>query len=119
MPSSTRPPAGCRCRGRSAARATAGGGRSPCGTPAPASTPAQEHRWPVEEATTSALAEGTGCAPAHTPAADPRPVRPAAGEGVGLSIVKRLCELLDATLELERGPGVGSTFRVRLPVRYD
>jgi signal transduction histidine kinase len=41
------------------------------------------------------------------------------GEGVGLSIVKRLCELLDASLELETSPGEGSTFRVILPRRYD
>jgi signal transduction histidine kinase len=41
------------------------------------------------------------------------------GEGVGLSIVKRLCELLDASLELETSPGEGSTFRVVLPRRYD
>jgi len=41
------------------------------------------------------------------------------GEGVGLSIVKRLCELLDATLELETTAGTGSTFRVVLPRRYD
>lgn len=41
------------------------------------------------------------------------------GEGVGLSIVKRLCELLDASLELETSPGQGSTFRVTLPRRYD
>jgi len=40
------------------------------------------------------------------------------GEGVGLSIVKRLCELLDASLELETSPGKGSTFRVVLPMRY-
>lgn len=40
------------------------------------------------------------------------------GEGVGLSIVKRLCELLDASLELETGPGKGSTFRVILPRYY-
>lgn len=41
------------------------------------------------------------------------------GEGVGLSIVKRLCELLDASLELETSPGEGCTFRVILPCHYD
>jgi signal transduction histidine kinase len=40
------------------------------------------------------------------------------GEGIGLSIVKRLCELLDASLELETSPGAGSTFRVILPCQY-
>jgi signal transduction histidine kinase len=40
------------------------------------------------------------------------------GEGVGLSIVKRLCELLDASLELATNPGQGSTFRVILPRTY-
>ncbi|MBW3563642.1 MAG: sensor histidine kinase [Acidobacteria bacterium] len=40
------------------------------------------------------------------------------GEGVGLSIVKRLCELLDASLELATRPGQGTTFRVILPRRY-
>ena len=41
------------------------------------------------------------------------------GEGIGLSIVKRLCELLDATMEMESDPGEGSTFRILLPRRYD
>ena len=41
------------------------------------------------------------------------------GEGVGLTIVKRLCELLDAGLELATKPGQGSTFRVILPRSYD
>lgn len=41
-----------------------------------------------------------------------------AGEGVGLTIVKRLCELLDASLELATEPGHGSTFRVILPCKY-
>ena len=41
------------------------------------------------------------------------------GEGVGLSIVKRLCELLGASLELATKPGHGSTLRVILPCRYD
>jgi signal transduction histidine kinase len=41
-----------------------------------------------------------------------------AGEGIGLSIVKRLCELLDASLELETSEGEGTTFRVIFPRRY-
>ncbi|HEY4366187.1 MAG TPA: sensor histidine kinase [Steroidobacteraceae bacterium] len=40
------------------------------------------------------------------------------GEGIGLSIVKRLCELLDASLELETATGEGTTFRVTFPRRY-
>lgn len=40
------------------------------------------------------------------------------GEGVGLSIVKRLCELLEGSLELATRPGQGSTFRVILPCKY-
>jgi signal transduction histidine kinase len=39
------------------------------------------------------------------------------GEGIGLAIVKRLCELLEATLELE-SRDVGTTFRVSLPRKY-
>lgn len=40
------------------------------------------------------------------------------GEGIGLSIVKRLCEVLGATLELETAPGHGTTIRVVLPLHY-
>ncbi|MDB6008859.1 MAG: histidine kinase [Gammaproteobacteria bacterium] len=39
-------------------------------------------------------------------------------EGVGLSIVKRLCELLDASMELETKPGSGTTFRIIFPRQY-
>ena len=46
------------------------------------------------------------------------PVSEIPGEGIGLSIVKRLCELLNASLELETSPGKGSTFRVILPRHY-
>jgi signal transduction histidine kinase len=35
-----------------------------------------------------------------------------------LSIVKRLCELLDASMELESHPGRGTTFRVIFPRHY-
>ena len=41
-----------------------------------------------------------------------------AGEGVGLSIVKRLCELLDASIELETQRGRGTTFRIVFPRHY-
>jgi len=40
------------------------------------------------------------------------------GEGIGLSIVKRLCELLDASLEVASSPETGTTFRVVLPLHY-
>jgi signal transduction histidine kinase len=40
------------------------------------------------------------------------------GEGIGLQIVKRLCELLSANLEIESIPGRGTLFRIRLPLRY-
>lgn len=40
------------------------------------------------------------------------------GEGIGLSIVKRLCEMLDATIEIESVPNVGTTFRILFPRRY-
>jgi signal transduction histidine kinase len=41
-----------------------------------------------------------------------------AGEGIGLSIVKRLCEMLDASLELESSEGEGTTFRIVFPRQY-
>jgi len=50
---------------------------------------------------------------------DRRPVHQEPGEGIGLSIVKRLCELLDASIELESKPGMGATFRVIFPRHYD
>ena len=40
------------------------------------------------------------------------------GEGIGLSIVKRLCELLDASLEMASSTDRGTTFRVVFPRYY-
>jgi signal transduction histidine kinase len=47
-----------------------------------------------------------------------RSFRGEAGEGIGLSIVKRLCEMLDATIEMESVKDQGTTFRVLFPRRY-
>ena len=56
-------------------------------------------------------ASGDGSAPMHPSHQQP-------GEGIGLSIVKRLCELLDASLEMSSSTEMGTTFRVVLPKRY-
>ena len=40
------------------------------------------------------------------------------GEGIGLSIVKRLCDMLDASIELNSVEGVGTTFRILFPRQY-
>jgi signal transduction histidine kinase len=47
-----------------------------------------------------------------------RSLRGEAGEGIGLSIVKRLCEMLDATIEVESIKDQGSTFRILFPRHY-
>lgn len=79
----------------------------------------------LEQATETALEVDPAAPPATEPPAPaatptpPRPGHPERGEGVGLSIVKRLCELLDAAIELETEPGVGTTFRIVLPRAYD
>ncbi|MGZ5224788.1 MAG: sensor histidine kinase [Burkholderiales bacterium] len=53
-----------------------------------------------------------------TSAPDSLPVHQEQGEGIGLSIVKRLCELLDASVELESRPDEGTLCRVVLPRQY-
>ena len=40
------------------------------------------------------------------------------GEGIGLSIVKGLCELLRANLEIESIPGEGTLFRIQLAIHW-
>jgi signal transduction histidine kinase len=69
---------------------------------------------PLAQALDPAAADGV---PAPSPPARAG-VRDEAGEGLGLSIVKRLCELLDATLEVQSVPDVGTTFRILFPRHY-
>jgi signal transduction histidine kinase len=63
---------------------------------------------PPDRKDSDVLAAGSGSESATLPS----------GEGIGLSIVKRLCELLGATIELETAPGRGTTIRILFPVRY-
>ena len=76
---------------------------------------------PLEDAVLEATAEAQHAEPRLEPAptlrsqSDPDTVRESAGEGIGLSIVKRLCELLDASIEMETSAGAGTTFRVVFP----
>jgi hypothetical protein len=55
--------------------------------------------------------------PTVRPQTTPSP-RAEGGEGIGLSIVKRLCEMLDATIEMESVQGQGTTFRILFPRHY-
>jgi len=47
-----------------------------------------------------------------------RSAKQAPGEGIGLSIVKRLCDLLDASLEVTSPEGHGTMFKIVFPKRY-
>ena len=58
-------------------------------------------------------------APAAIAPAAPGADRRSGGEGIGLSIVKRLCTLLDATIEIDSQPRRGTRFTILLPLRYE
>jgi signal transduction histidine kinase len=55
---------------------------------------------------------------ADTKPAPPSQLNQRSGEGIGLSIVKRLCELLDASLELISSSASGTSFRIVIPKQY-
>lgn len=69
------------------------------------------------EADVSTPSTPPGAAAAPSDKAGPRATA-RGGEGIGLSIVKRLSELLDATVELDSSAEIGTTFRVLLPRQY-
>lgn len=94
-----------------------------------ASAPAAEMVIGLKEATASAresdekAAEASGESAHVLTPSEEEPVtvitsRKKPGEGIGLSIVKRLCELLDASLEMTSSVESGTTFRVVLPRSY-
>ena len=58
-------------------------------------------------------------APAVTAPAAAAGDRRSGGEGIGLSIVKRLCTLLDATIEIDSHPHRGTRFTILLPLSYE
>jgi len=69
---------------------------------------------------------GPGIAPAHLERvfepfwqADGSRTRQAGGTGLGLSVTRRLAELLGGSVTAESAPGQGTTFRVRLPVERE
>ena len=43
---------------------------------------------------------------------------PGSGEGIGLYIVKRLCELISAKMEIISKPGEGTIFKISIPAHY-
>jgi signal transduction histidine kinase len=71
----------------------------------------------LDEATRAAQRLGDNADAAQPDPAQPLPNSVGHGEGIGLTIVKRLCELLEANLELESQPD-GTTFRITLPRHY-
>jgi signal transduction histidine kinase len=68
--------------------------------------------------TSSNLDEPAVTLASQSPLLPPSPLHQQSSQGIGLSIVKALCDLLDATLEVETSRGQGSTFRVTFPCSY-
>ena len=71
-----------------------------------------------DEKSAAIKGEASHVLPPKDTATPTRPSRHQPGEGIGLSIVKRLCELLDASLEIASSAETGTTFRVVFPRRY-
>ena len=81
---------------------------------ATASAKESDEKSAASKGETSQVLAAPGDTAFRTKAAQNQP-----GEGIGLSIVKRLCELLDASLEIATSAETGTTFRVVFPRRYN
>jgi len=78
-----------------------------------------EGAMPLSKELMEATDEATEAPDTTAPDENKKSASPAGGEGIGLSIVRRLCALLEATLQVESNAGEGSIFRVILPRRYE
>jgi signal transduction histidine kinase len=67
-------------------------------------------RHPGSEKPRASSAISVACAETRSGRGEP-------GEGIGLSIVKRLCEMLDATIEMQSVAEVGTSFRIFFPLQ--
>jgi len=79
----------------------------------------EEARQVEETARTGIPASADDPASPDSATTDTRQLHQERGEGIGLSIVKRLCELLDASMEMDSKPGEGTELRIVFPRRYD
>ncbi|MGH8258656.1 MAG: ATP-binding protein [Steroidobacteraceae bacterium] len=78
----------------------------------------EAHRVAIEGAVQGPDATRAQSDPPLAAASGPGSASLPSGEGIGLSIVKRLCDALGATVELETAPGHGTTIRILFPLRY-
>jgi signal transduction histidine kinase len=79
---------------------------------------ATEEARQVEKTARTGVKEAADDPPPSAPDVDARPVHQERGEGIGLSIVKRLCELLDASIEMDSTLGEGTALRIVFPRNY-
>ena len=83
----------------------------------------EQERWAIE---ISDSGPGIDCTHptslAHELETD-KPIRKPAGafsgEGIGLTIVKRLCEALGASIQVRSAPADGTRFTIHFPLSYD
>ena len=72
-----------------------------------------------DPATDPSVERSNAASPSLLPSQSDHPsTEPPSGEGIGLTIVKRLCELLGASVELNTAVGTGTTIQINFPLHY-